>query len=79
VGAARAYIRERGAQAPPSHLRSSTRSDGQYDYPHSRPGHVSAQELLPDRAIGARFYEPDDAEAALRARLEEVRRARGRS
>ena len=26
-----------------------------------------------------RFYEPDDAEAALRARLDEIRRARGRS
>ena len=42
------------------------------------PGHLSPQELMPDRAIGARFYEPDDAEAALRERLERVRRARGR-
>jgi putative ATPase len=79
IGAAREYIRERGAQAPPPHLRSSTRSDRQYDYPHGRPGHVSPQELMPDRAIGARFYEPDEAEASLRARLEEIRRARGRS
>jgi len=39
---------------------------------------VSEQELLPDEVVGARFYSPDDAEAALRQRLEEIRRARGR-
>jgi putative ATPase len=78
VFAAREYIRERGAAQPPGHLRSSTRSDGGYDNPHRRPGHTSPQELMPDRAIGQRFYEPDDAEAELRARLEEIRRARGR-
>jgi hypothetical protein len=33
---------------------------------------------MPDAVIGERFYEPDDAEAALRARLEEIRQARGR-
>jgi putative ATPase len=79
IGAARGYIRERGAEPPPPHLRSSTRGDGQYDSPHRHPGHVSVQELLPDRATGASFYQPDDAEADLRARLEEIRRARGRS
>jgi putative ATPase len=79
VGAARGYIRDRGAQPPPAHLRSSTRSDGNYDNPHRRPGHLSPQELLPDEAIGQRFYVPDDAEAALRDRLAELRRARGRS
>jgi putative ATPase len=79
VFAARAWIRERGAEPPPPHLRSSTRSDGGYDNPHRRAGHLSPQELLPDGAIGARFYEPDEAEAALLARLEQVRRERGRS
>jgi putative ATPase len=79
VYAARGYVRERGASAPPAYLRSSTRQQGDYDYPHARPGHISPQELLPDGAIGARFYEPDDAEAALRERLADVRRARGRS
>jgi len=79
VGAAREYVRERGAQPPPAHLRSSTRSDGNYDNPHKRPGHLSPQELLPDAAIGQRFYEPDEAEALLRERLEEIRRGRGRS
>ncbi len=79
IGAAREWIRERGAQPPPAYLRSSTRSDGGYDNPHRRPGHLSPQELLPDGAIGARFYEPDEAEAALRERLEQVRRDRGRA
>jgi len=78
VFGARGYIRERGASPPPGYLRSSTRKQGDYDNPHRRPGHISPQELMPDDAIGARFYEPDDAEAALRERLSELRRARGR-
>ena len=79
IGAARGFVRERGAKPPPGYLRSSTRTEGDYDYPHARPGHISPQELLPDDAIGARFYEPDDAEAELRERLAAIRRARGRS
>jgi putative ATPase len=79
IGAAREHIRERGAEPPPPHLRSSTRSDGDYDNPHKRPGHLSPQELLPDGSIGVRFYEPDEAEAKLRERLEQVRRERGRT
>ncbi|MDQ6803921.1 MAG: replication-associated recombination protein A [Actinomycetota bacterium] len=78
IFAARGYIREHGAATAPGHLRSSTRSDGGYDNPHRRPGHISPQELLPDDAVGARFYEPDEAEAELARRLEEIRRARGR-
>jgi putative ATPase len=85
IGAAREYVRERGAKPPPAYLQSAGynaaarlgRGVG-YDYPHDRPGHVSEQELLPDEVVGARFYSPDDAEAALRERLEEIRRARGR-
>jgi putative ATPase len=77
--AAREYVREQGAAPPPQHLRSSTRGDGNYDNPHNREGHISPQELMPDPAIGRRFYEPDEAEAMLRERLEAVRRARGRS
>jgi putative ATPase len=78
VWAARTHIRERGAAPPPPHLRSSTRKDGNYDNPHNHPGHFSDQELLPDSAVGARFYAPDDAEAELTARLQAIRRARGR-
>jgi len=77
VFAAREHIRDQGAEPPPSYLRSSTRRDGDYDNPHHRPGHVSPQELMPSPALGARFYSPDDAEAELRKRLAEVRRARG--
>jgi len=77
--AARDFIRERGAAPPPAHLRSSTRSDGGYDNPHRRPDHLSPQELMPDAAVGTRFYEPDEAEAALRDRLAEIRRTRGLS
>ena len=51
---------------------------GGYDYPHDRPGHFSPQELLPEEVAGARFYKPDEAEAALAERLAQVRRARGR-
>jgi putative ATPase len=79
LGASRGFIREHGAEAPPDYLRSSTRGETGYDYPHARPGHISPQELMPDHAIGERFYEPDDAEASLRERLEQIRRARGRA
>jgi putative ATPase len=86
IGAARAHVREHGAQPPPPYLQSAAypgaaalgRGLG-YEYPHDLPSQVSGQELLPDRVAGARFYSPDETEAALRARLEEVRRARGRS
>jgi len=78
VFAARDYVRERGAMAPPAHLRSSTRADGGYDNPHAHPGHLASQELMPDGAIGERFYQPDDAEALLRERLEQIRRDRDR-
>src|SRR3954469_7028054 len=84
IGRARAHVREHGAQLPPDHLRSAAypgaaelgRGEG-YDYPHDRPGHVSPQELMPPGLEGTRFYAPDAAEAALAARLEEIRRARG--
>jgi putative ATPase len=79
ISAARELIREQGAALPPSYLRSSTRSGGGYDNPHSRPGHLSPQELMPESAIGRRLYDPDEAEAHFRDRLEQLRRARGRA
>ncbi len=75
---ARAYIKNHGAQAPPGYLRSANRTEGNYDYPHARAGHVSPQELLPPSVAGASFYQPDDAEAVQRDRLEAIRKARGR-
>jgi putative ATPase len=85
LGASRGWIREHGAVAPPPYLRSSTRREDGYDYPHARPGHLSPQSLLPERVReggvgepgGVHFYEPDDAEAELRERLAAIRRARG--
>ncbi len=81
LGAARAHVREHGAQTPPSWLRSGPRpgiDKADYDNPHGHPGHLSRQQLLPDEVAGERFYAPDDAEAALAERLREIRRARGR-
>jgi putative ATPase len=85
INAARAHVREHGAQIPPAHVRSAAYPGAKalgrgvgYDYPHDRPGHLSPQELLPDALAGTRFYEPDEAEANLRDRLEAIRRARGR-
>ncbi len=54
------------------------RTAGSYENPHRLPGHVGAQELLPAGVAGERFYEPDEAEAELAARLERLRRERGR-
>jgi putative ATPase len=80
LSAAEAHVRDHGAAAVPAWLRSGPRpgvDTGGYDYPHSHPGHVSPQQMLPDGVIGARFYEPDEAEEQLSQRLGEVRRARG--
>jgi putative ATPase len=75
LGAAREEISERGAQRPPAYLRPGGRG---YDYPHSHPGHVSPQELMPSGLERARFFAPDDAEGRLAQALERVRAARGR-
>ena len=85
IKAARAHVREHGARIPPAPVRSAAypgaaalgRGQG-YDYPHDHPGHLSPMELMPPGLEGVRFYEPDDAEAALRERLDAIRRARGR-
>jgi len=87
IGAARGWIREHGAQAPPAYLQSggyelARRATGRglgYDSPHSHPDHFSAQELLPEGVEGTRFYEPDDAEREQVERLERIREARGRA
>jgi len=76
IAAARRHVQEHGAALPPDALRSRLRGGGAYDDPHDRPGHVSGQELLPDGVAGTRFYEPDEAEADLAARLERIRARR---
>jgi putative ATPase len=81
LGAAQRHVREHGAAPVPGWLRSGPRPGqevGGYDYPHEHPGHLSPQELLPEAVAGARFYEPDEAEAELAKRLELIRKTRGR-
>jgi putative ATPase len=87
LGAARRWVAEHGAPDPPPYLRSAAypgaqalgRGEG-YDYPHARPEGVSPQELMPDDAVAERFVELGDRgeESALRERLDEIRRRRGR-
>ncbi len=75
IGAAIAHVRQYGAASPPPQVRSQAVG---YDSPHDHPGHLGPQEVAPDEVAGTRFYDPDDAEAELRDRLAEIRRARGR-
>jgi len=80
LGAARRHVREHGAQPAPPWLRSGPRPGqdrGEYDNPHDHPGHVGPQPLLPEGVRDTRFYEPDEAEAELARRLQEIRAARG--
>jgi putative ATPase len=76
IGKAMRHVREHGAAAPPPQIRS--RAVG-YDSPHDHPGHLSPQEVAPDEVAGTRFYEPDEMEAQLLARNEDIRRRRGRA
>jgi putative ATPase len=80
LSAAQAHVREHGAGAVPAWLRSGPRPGqdrGGYENPHGQPGHLAPQELLPQDVVGARFYEPDEAEAQLAQRLRQIRRSRG--
>jgi putative ATPase len=83
IAAAREHVRTHGAQPPPAALRSAAYPGAaalgrgrDYEYPHELPDHLSGQELMPDRLVGERFYRPDEAEAELARRLEEIRRVR---
>lgn len=82
INDALAHVEEHGVAAPPPYLRGKI-SEGAdpkaYDYPHSNPGGVSGQELLPPGLERTRFVDPAAHETALRARLDDMRRARGRS
>ena len=86
IGRARNHVRDHGAATPPAALRSSGypgaaklgRGLG-YDDPHGHPGHLSRQDVMPEEVAGTRFWQPDEQEAALRARHEEIRAKRGLS
>ncbi len=76
-----AQIEQRGAATPPPYLRgkiSEGADPGAYDYPHTNPGGVSDQELMPSGLESTRFVKPAPHESALQGRLDEMRRARGR-
>ena len=82
--AARAHVRDHGAATPPAALRSSGYPGAaklgrglDYDDPHAHPGHLSSQDVMPEEVSGTRFYRPDEQEAPLRARHEEIRAKRG--
>jgi putative ATPase len=84
VWAAREHVRRHGAAGPPPYLQSSGyagaaklgRGTG-YDDPHGHAGHLSEQDVMPSELSGTRFWLPDEQEAELRARHEEIRAKRG--
>jgi putative ATPase len=85
AGAARAAVEEFGALPVPDDLRNAPTSLARalghgagYVNPHAAPEGVTAQEHLPRRLAGARFYEPGarGAEPELLRRLREIRRRR---
>jgi putative ATPase len=86
LAAAERHVREHGAAPVPEWLRSGPLAElrsaggerGAYESPHSSPGHLGAQQLAPAGIEAERFYEPDEAEAALAQRLAEIRATRAR-
>jgi putative ATPase len=78
LAAARAHVRQHGAQTPPPYLQSPPGRGGPgYDYPHDNPGHLTKQSLLPPGLGDVRFYVPDEREAGFAERLEAWRTWRG--
>ncbi len=80
--AARQDVLDTLHQPVPLHLRNAVTSLGRemgfgsgYRYAHDAPDGVAAQQHLPDRLAGRRYYEPGErgAEAALAERLRELR------
>jgi putative ATPase len=87
IGAARAEVRQHGAQTPPDYLRDAHYPGAQalgrgtgYQYAHDHPGNVAPQQYLPDALADRRFYEPtgNGREKAFGERLADLRRRLGR-
>ncbi|MBI5032668.1 MAG: AAA family ATPase [Chloroflexi bacterium] len=81
-----AEVEAEGKIDVPNHLKDSSRDSKAlghgkgYKYPHEFPGHWVAQQYLPDRLRGKRFYEPSDQgkEKDIAARLEKWRGENGK-
>lgn len=60
----------------PTKLMKDLKYGRDYKYPHHFEGHVVAQDYLPDKLKGRRYYEPTEIgyEAAIRRYLEETKR-----
>ena len=80
-------IEKNGAGPVPMHLMDPSRDakgfghGAGYDYPHSHPGHWTAQQYLPDSLKGVRFYEPSEEgyEAQVAERVQKWREAQARA
>ncbi|MEV4422731.1 replication-associated recombination protein A [Patulibacter sp. NPDC049589] len=82
IGDAMAHIEEHGVTPPPPYLRgkiSDGADPGSYDYPHTNPGGVSDQELMPEGLEDVRFLQPAPHETVLQGRVAAARTARGRT
>ena len=80
---AKSELGKSGSLPVPLHLRNAPtelmRREGygeDYQYPHEFPGHITAQDYLPEGLKGRRFYEPSDEgeEPRIKERLERWRK-----
>ncbi len=60
--------------APTKHMKAWGYGDG-YRYPHAEGGHSAGETYLPDKLVGARYYQPRNAglEIQIRQRLKRLR------
>jgi putative ATPase len=81
-------VRQHGSQPVPKHLlpagHPGLRQHGigvGYRYPHDHEGADVAQQYLPDKLVGRRYYEPTDRgwEARIRERMDALRETRRRT
>jgi putative ATPase len=81
--AAKADVDKHGALPVPKHLRNAATALGRslgfgasYQYPHDFSGHYVAENYLPERLLGRRYYEPTESgrEKAIKERLALLRK-----
>lgn len=80
IAAAKEHIRRHGSEPVPAHLAGGIRPDdrrGDYLYPHDFPSGWVAQQYLPDRLRGRRFWRPRDniVEREMAAQLQRRKKA----